>query len=450
MRKKNGFVSLFASVQLALFLLFILAATSIIGTIIPQNQSHGFYVQQFGEKTAQFFGLLDIADMYNSWWFLSLLGLFALNLIVCSLERIPLVFRILGRDMGMTSPEQLAQMPMKHAYTRLSTVDAAEQEVMQFFRSLGFKAQKVEKDEGSLYVAQKGGWSRFGVYVVHCSILIVLLGAVIGSSTIAEKILHNPTFAFKGAMMLPEGQASGHINAFKGGQHIDLDFQLFCKDFTIEYYPNGMPKTYRTEVGIIEEGREVRHAIIEVNKPLTYKGVTFYQSSYQPFQNYLVQIKRAADGLATSSKIGVAREVLWSEAGVRYGIINRENRGEVTRQLKIWFSDGQGKASIFWLQPGQEAKIKRPDATYILKVEQAYATGLQATKDPGVGLVYSGCILMLVGLYVAFFLSHRRLYGSIQATGSECHILLAGDANKNKVGFERKFTERIKRLEQLS
>ena len=135
MRKKNGFVSLFASVQLALFLLFILAATSIIGTIIPQNQSYGFYVQQFGEKTAQFFGLLDIADMYNSWWFLSLLGLFALNLIVCSVERIPQVFRILGRDLETTSAEQLKKMPLQHAYTRSTTLDAAAHEVNAFFKN---------------------------------------------------------------------------------------------------------------------------------------------------------------------------------------------------------------------------------------------------------------------------------------------------------------------------
>ena len=278
--------------QLALFLLFILAATSIIGTIIPQNQSYGFYVQQFGEKTARFFQLLNIGDMYNSWWFLGLLGLFTLNLIVCSLERIPLVFRILNRDLTTTTKEQLQKLPLKIEYDLKGAQPEAEQKVLHFFQLLGFRAQRVEQEGGLLFVAQRGGWSRFGVYVVHCSILVVLLGAVIGSSTVASNILHNPKFAFKGAMMLPEGQASGHVNAFKGGQHIDLDFQLFCKDFTIEYYSNGMPKTYRSQVGIIENGQEIREALIEVNKPLTYKGVTFYQSSYQPFQNYFVQVQR--------------------------------------------------------------------------------------------------------------------------------------------------------------
>ena len=119
--KKNSFLSLFASVQLALFLLFLLAATSIIGTLIPQNNPHTFYIEKFGHKTAYFFRLLDIPDMYNSWWFLGLLALFSLNLIVCSLERIPQVIRTLRRDGLTMPPEQLVKFPLRRemALTRL-------------------------------------------------------------------------------------------------------------------------------------------------------------------------------------------------------------------------------------------------------------------------------------------------------------------------------------------
>jgi cytochrome c biogenesis protein len=91
----------------------------------------------------------------------------------------------------------------------------------------------------------------------------------------------------------------------------------------------------------------------------------------------------------------------------------------------------------------QEAIIERPSGTYLLTLNQLYATGLQATKDPGVWLVYIGCLLMLVGLYVAFFMSHRKLYVFIQADGTGSRVLFAGEANKNKVGFETKFSELI-------
>ena len=446
-KKNNAFVSLFASVQLALFLLFILAATSIIGTIIPQNNVPAFYVQRYGEKTAEFFQLLDIPDMYNSWWFLGLLGLFSLNLIVCSLERIPQVFRILRRDLLTLHPEQLKKMPIRHEISIPSTYEGAQEAAAALFARDGWQAQSDDREGGRLLAADKGGWSRFGVYLVHCSILVILSGAVIGSSAVSEKILHKPSFAFKGSIMLPEGQATNHITTFRRGMHIDLDFMLRCDDFTIEYYPNGMPKTYRSSVSILEGGQVAHRADIEVNKPLTYKGVTFYQSSYQPYQNYQVTLKREADGLSTQQLIATAQEVDWAQAGASYGIINRESQGEVTKRLKIWFTDHQAEPSVFWVNEGQEAIVKRPGGTYHLKVDQLYATGLQATKDPGVGLVYGGCLLMLVGLYVAFFLSHRRLYAFVQPEGEGCRIFLAGDANKNKVGFEKKISELIKKLE---
>jgi len=373
-----------------------------------------------------------------------------LNLIVCSLERIPQVVRILRRDLLTVNLEQLQKMPIRQELQLKITYTQAVDKVGGLLRGNGWRAKHADRDGGRLFAAEKGGWSRFGVYVVHCSILVILAGAIIGSSSVAEKILHQPSFAFKGSIMLPEGQSTGHIATFGQGMHIDLGFMLRCDDFTIEYYPNGMPKTYRSAISILENDAVVQQAEIEVNKPFTYRGVTFYQSSYQPYQNFQVTVEREADGLSSHEFISAAQEVTWSQAGVSYGIINREGKGEVSTRLKIWFTDHQGPPSIFWINAGQQAIIKRPGGTYHLKADQLYATGLQATKDPGVGLVYGGCILMLVGLYVAFFLSHRRVYAWVQEEGNHCRIYLAGDANKNKVGFEKKISELIKKLDIFS
>ena len=409
----------------------------------------GFTRSATAKKTAQFFQLLDIADMYNSWWFLGLLGLFSFNLIVCSLERIPQVFRLLRRDNLALKIQQLHKMPLRKELDLGLTFTEALEKIDSFMQQQGLKGKSRDTDEGRLYCVDKCGWSRLGVYVVHLSILVILAGAIVGSSAVAKKILHRPTFAFKGALMLPEGQSIDHVTTFGQGTFINLDFTLRCDDFTIEYYPNGMPKTYRSQVTILEGDKVLRQAQIEVNKPLTYRGVTLYQSSYQPLQQYQIHIQRESDGVSTAALGAAAEELAWPQADVSYGIINRENQGEVTKRLKIWFSDHQGAPSIFWINAGQEARIERPNGSYRFKAEQAYATGLQATKDPGVGLVYGGCMLMLVGLYVAFFLSHRRIWIMILDEGTECRILLAGDANKNKVGFEKKFSLFIKRLEQF-
>ena len=75
MKHTNEVWGFFASVRLAIFTLCSLALTSIIGTVIPQNKPDSWYVETYGPATAQFFQVLDIPDMYGSWWFLILLGL---------------------------------------------------------------------------------------------------------------------------------------------------------------------------------------------------------------------------------------------------------------------------------------------------------------------------------------------------------------------------------------
>ena len=90
-KKKNSFWKFFSSTKLALFCFFTLAIASIAGTIIPQKKDPGFYIEKYGETTAEMFRLLNIPDMYNSWWFIGILGLFSINLIICSIYRLPTV-----------------------------------------------------------------------------------------------------------------------------------------------------------------------------------------------------------------------------------------------------------------------------------------------------------------------------------------------------------------------
>ena len=69
-------------------------------------------------------------------------------------------------------------------------------------------------------------------------------------------------------------------------------------------------------------------------------------------------------------------------------------------------------------------------------------TGLQVAKDPGVEIVWVGCFLMVIGIYFAFFISHRRIWVRIQ-DGS---VIVGGNASKNQGGFQRAFEGLVERL----
>jgi cytochrome c biogenesis protein len=445
-KKKNPVWAFFASVKLALFLLFILAATSIIGTIVPQNNPARFYVEQYGRNMANLMHTLGIHDMYNSWWFLSLLGIFSLNLIICSLERIPNVIRMVRKDNLTTDPERLHKMALHQVVAVKGSPAEAQQQVAEYLSGKGWKTDSRTKDNGIMLFSQKGGWTRFGVYIVHTSILVILLGAVIGSSTFARKVLHSPNFAFKGSIMIPESQETDFIFAFQSGEKIDLGFTVRCNYFTIDYYPNGMPKTYLSKITVLEDGKPVPLRdgktvhFLEVNTPLTYKGITFYQSSYQPYSDFLVTLIDKKIGAEQSTIIPAGKQVGADDGKVSFGIINKETRGEAVQRVKVWFTDNEAEPSIFWLNNDQEAVIKRPSGDYSLHIKQLYATGLQVTKDPGVWWVYTGCGLMLFGLFVAFFTSHRKIWAYVYEEDGQPAVIFAGSANKNKVGFEKIFT----------
>ncbi|MGD8336009.1 MAG: cytochrome c biogenesis protein ResB, partial [Desulfobacterales bacterium] len=92
--KTTGLWRLFASVKLTVTLLMTLAATSIIGTLIPQNESPENYRRAFGEFYYRLFEILGIFDMYHSWWFQLLLVLLTVNIIVCSLNRLSATLKI--------------------------------------------------------------------------------------------------------------------------------------------------------------------------------------------------------------------------------------------------------------------------------------------------------------------------------------------------------------------
>ena len=70
-----------------LFLLLILSAVSIAGTIIQQNKPLQEYYRCYEPGTVALFDKLGLFDMYHSWWFVACLALLALNITACTMDR---------------------------------------------------------------------------------------------------------------------------------------------------------------------------------------------------------------------------------------------------------------------------------------------------------------------------------------------------------------------------
>lgn len=431
----NQIWDFFASVKLAITTLCAIAITSIIGTVIPQGEPEAFYVKQYGVKTAQFFKILDIPEMYYSWWFLGLLGILAANLIICSIERFPTVWKIIHADNLTVSGERLKKMQNHHSWKNLG--DSVTKSLPAILQSQGWKYQKTQHGEQTLLFSEKGKYSRTGVYLVHLSILVIFVGAIIGH-----------LYGFKGSVMIPERLSTDKAYSYGDSQPIQLGFEVRCNNFEIEFYDNGMPKEYTSDLTVYENGKEVLSKSIEVNKPLDYKGFTFYQSSYQGYQDFIIEITEKSSGDSKTFTSPFQKQQAWQEKNVQFGIINAEAIKQRVVRAKIWFKIPNETAFTGWLDDNSDITVTFGEKEYQMHVKQMYATGLQVAKDPGVWVVYLGCGLMMFGLYLAFFMSHQRLWLLIENTSNSNQVFLSGSANKNRSNFNQKFSKLINQFDE--
>ncbi|MCG0278262.1 MAG: cytochrome c biogenesis protein ResB [Thermanaeromonas sp.] len=74
--------------RLAIYLLLVLAALAAIGSLIPQGQPHEFYRAYYGRPVGELIIFFSLHNIYRSWWFISLEGLLAVNLLLCTVRRL--------------------------------------------------------------------------------------------------------------------------------------------------------------------------------------------------------------------------------------------------------------------------------------------------------------------------------------------------------------------------
>ncbi|NTW88549.1 MAG: cytochrome c biogenesis protein ResB [Desulfobulbaceae bacterium] len=434
--KENSIVELFSSVRFAFFIISLLVVSSIIGTIIPQGQPLGFYMEKYGQANAIIMEILGFSNTYTSIWFQFLLLVLCLNLVVCSLERIPQVLKFIKKDNLSADLAKLKRNKDKIVFTSNNDAQTVETAVQAALNRKRWKTRSKRNTDFFLLFSEKCAWSRLGAYLVHISILVIILGAIIGS-----------TFGFKAFVMVPAGGSTDTISSRNEEQtQIPLPFTLRCDAFDIEYYANGMPKEYRSDLVVLEGGKEVLKKQITVNDPLNYSGMTFYQSSYEPVSNqYNVQItklspsgeKNQLTGIGQKNYVAPFKKHTVQDNQVRYEIVGTGADGHGHGPYKVWFDDELGEPVQLVIEDKKPATIKRGDTSYSFMMKQRFATGLQVVKDPGVWIVYAGFGLMLFGMYVAFFMSHRRLWIAIQKTGATVTIILSGSSNKNQAGFSK-------------
>lgn len=378
-------IRFFSSIRLTLALLLGLALASVFGTLSRAPEAR-FYLY------------------YQSPWFRLLLLLLALNLMVCTFRT--LRSRLGDRAYWSRILESAASGPVP-----ASLLDA---------RALGLKGCGfgVHREPFGL-LGIRGGLSRWGSSLVHLSVLLIMAGAWAGS------------LGFVGTLNIHVGDSSDSCFDWDLKGQRPLGFELRLDRFELLYYPIEV----RFAVMDGRTGRELElHTSREgLEHPLPVQGYSVRVQRFLPEEKTLVLGIYREGRLLGEYASSATRKVVNPQS---WGGLEFEVRGYRDPVMK------QTRSEVSLIREGRVVRqgVIEVNSPLVFEGVSIYQTafdrdrfglryvGFQFSRDPGEPLVWFGCLLLVAGLALAFFLP-LRVVGLVGDEKGELRLVaLAGFA----------------------
>jgi len=164
-KKPNIVWSFFSSVKLTIALLIVIALASIFGTVIPQQEATELFVSRLSPGAASVFQKLQLFDIYRSIWFMVLMVLLSVNLIVCSINRLPVSWRLFRKPSAPDEAQVFKNQPSDRTILVERALDKEAARLENILRKRYRGVQRKDTDKGSFLTGGKGNFSYFGVYL---------------------------------------------------------------------------------------------------------------------------------------------------------------------------------------------------------------------------------------------------------------------------------------------
>ena len=417
---KQRFLKLLADLRFAIGILLIIALTSIIGTIIEQDQSIEIYKLNY-PLTNKLFGILSwdtilklgFDHVYKTWWFLFFIFLFGISLLTCTfLQQVPSL-KIARRCQFFRTNQQFSKLKIFKQTRNIS--------LNQFLFRLKENRYSIFQQKDIVY-CYKGLVGRLAPIIVHFSLILILSGSIIGSIN-----------GFKAQELIPKTESFHIQNFLTNGKIFSIPKTVVrINDFWITYNKKNTISQFYSDISFLKDnGHETYRKTIFVNSPAVYKGTYFYQTD-------------------------------WNLTGLRFKFNNPEiNQTSIINinndSNKIWFSwisfnlelsDGytillnnlQGYASIYDKFGSFSGNLELNEFTNsqptIKLIDIISSTGLQIKNDPGIPVIYSGFGFLMVSTLISY-ITYSQIW--IIQSQRKRKLLIGGNTTRAKFEFELEF-----------
>jgi cytochrome c biogenesis protein len=451
----------FSSARLAIFLLIIITLLAISGTLIIQKDVQD--VEQikatYSPTVFRIFDRLGLFEVYHSWWFRGAIFLLLLNLIICSINKLPNTWKLVINPHTNITEDAIAQLPFFNKITLPQKLNQPEEKIKKALEKIVKKIQAETIEGKHIYYAQKHAFSRFGYIFTHFSLVVLLFGVFISS-----------LFSMKGYIGLVEGGAANAIWIKSNNAAFELPFTVKVEKCWVEYYKDRpqMEKDWFSTLTIIDKDKPVATKTIQVNDPLIYRGYHFFQYSFTPNAQSRLRRLFISVGFTNSDMQRYPAYVgdifLYTPANLKIKVLQfmpdfvvvdgkatsrSERLNNPAVLLQIIYPTGESKALwLFSKFPDFHKSVELP-VDLRLEIEAQYKnfTGLMVTKDPGLQLVWVGCGLISMSLIISFYFIRRRYWIMISKDKEKKNILLIGGVcDRSHSTIDKEFRFLVKTL----
>lgn len=444
-----------ASIKTGVVLLILVVILSAVGTIVLQRPVTEPEEMQraYSPQALRILDAVGLTDVFHAWWFVLLMVLVSLCIIAASIERFPNAWRYFSR------PYKYPDEGFRRALHPQQQVAIADEEsglvaAERALHSMGFKPERVVREDHFSIFAERSRISEMAVYVVHTSLLLIFFGGIVDG-----------IYGWRGTLNLNEGETSNQVE-LRDSATKTLPFAIRCDTAGQENYQDGSPKKWWSKLAVVKDGQDVQKKEIVVNDPLVYSGIRFYQSSFGPngkVEKLVLQ--------ATPSNAGEKREIAFTlnetatldaNTTVRFaefipdfvardGQVYKRSNQMANPAAHLVVSTKAGKNYDVWL-PAMEGIGDNATAPYQFEatdLKMGHFTGLQVSHEPGQWGVWAGVVLMGIGLAFVFYVVHMRFWAVPvrDAKTGKYSLWLGGSANRNRDAFEQRFNDLVASVE---
>src|SRR5262245_58252551 len=170
------------SMRTALVLLFLLAAASAVGSLLPQIPNSPDRVASYRVAhpgLGDFFARAGFFDVFGSWWFVLILALLFVSLVACLIPRSRAMIRSIRQR--PIQARELDAFPRYQEVVVPGEPEAAAATARGVLRRHRYRVEVSE--DGRAVAAEKGALREAGSLVFHWAFVLLLISVIVGKGT---------------------------------------------------------------------------------------------------------------------------------------------------------------------------------------------------------------------------------------------------------------------------